>query len=108
MQQSELGAHLKMGLKGFTGPTSYDITAGSVADFSGGAAPFSIIHGAAPIHDTGAAASIIRTGRYQRAALGAPATGTVRFMDGAAGANVETVDTTALQTILQTWLAIGA
>ncbi len=100
-----LGARFRLGIQGLTGPTSYNITTGSVADLS--SKGFTVILGAVPIADTGAAASIIRFARYQPAAAGAPATGTVRFTDGAAGANVETPDTTALQTVIQTWLVIG-
>jgi hypothetical protein len=100
-----VNASFKFGIQGLTGPTSYDITTGSTADFS--SKGFTVILGAVPIADTGAAASIIRFARYQPASAGAPATGTVRWTDGAAGANVETPNTTALNTVVQTWLVVG-
>lgn len=103
--QGEAG-ELKMCLQGLTGPASYDITAGSVASFAD--TGLTRVLGAVPIADTGAAASVIRTLRYQPAASGAPATGTIRGMDGAAGANVETPNATDLSTIVQTWLGIGS
>lgn len=107
IKQSELGANFKCGVKALTGPTSYD-TGGSVADLSGGAAPYNVIQGAMPIHDTGVAASIIRMARYVRATAGAPATGLVMFQDGANGASVQTAAAVDLQTVIQSWFAIGS